>query len=174
MVVQAYILLQLTALLQQPSYLFLNIPHLFSHWDGVKEDNWDVGKRCLFFCWSQYPRNLLGKRIFLTLSSFELLVDNCVEKFSGWKWRQCEPHSGTLVISKCFLFRFMMVPEGYVGSETAVCFVLTKRSSQICIPEPALSGGLGRESHSCCHVEGSCCDPVLVTFSWQLEQARSL
>lgn len=42
------------------------------------------------------------------------------------------------------LFRFMMVPEGYIGSETPVCFVLTKRSRQICIPEPVTVRSYGQ------------------------------
>ena len=60
----------------------------------------------------------------------------------------------------------MTVPEGYIGNEAPVCFVLTNRSSQICVPEPLLSGfGAGSLTHA---GEGEACDIALGTFSCQL------
>lgn len=90
---------------------------------------------------------------FLLYHHFNLMVDSCVEIFSVWKWRQMWASFWNFGHFHVLLFRFMMVPEGYVGSETPLCFVPAKRSSQICIPEPVLSGVLGNESRLYCHVK---------------------
>lgn len=152
MEVQAHTWLQLTALLQQPSDLFLNIPRLLSYWDGVKEDNWDVGKRHLFLLTSISQK--YAEQEFI--SYFSIILTSGGQLCRNVQWVKIEATWASLWNFghlQVLLFRFMMVPEGYIGNETPVCFVLTKRSNQICVPEHVLSGVLGRESRSCCHME---------------------
>lgn len=88
-------------------------------------------------------------RIYFLLGFFKVLVDSCAETFSGWKWRQCRASLGNFGHLQGLVPSFMTVLEGCVGNEAPVWFALSNKSHQICVPEPVLSGVLGRESHSC-------------------------
>lgn len=104
-------------------------------------------------CWLQYPRDLLSKNFIFFFFPLSLFFKACggqlcrdiqwvkTEVMQALFWNCCN--------LQVLLPSSVMVPEGYVGNEARVCFVLANKSGQICVPEPVLQGVFSRESCSC-------------------------